>query len=110
MKALRNNGIWFTHHRTDILGKPDIVFKRKKVAVFVDSAFWHGKANIPENNREYWIKKLERNRQRDTEVNSKLAEQGWIIIRLEEHEIKKNLTICLEKIMCALSNRQQRNQ
>ena len=57
MKALRDKGIWFTHHRKDVFGKPDVVFKRKKVAVFVDSDFWHGKKHLPKSNQEFWIPK-----------------------------------------------------
>jgi DNA mismatch endonuclease (patch repair protein) len=90
MKALREKGIWFTHHRADVFGKPDIVFKRKKIAVFIDSGFWHGRKPLPETNKEFWGKKISRNIERDNEVNAKLSEQGWIVIRLDEGEIKKD--------------------
>jgi DNA mismatch endonuclease (patch repair protein) len=103
MKALKEKKIWFTRHRADVFGKPDIVFKRKKIAVFVDSDFWHGRKHLPKSNQEFWIKKFERNRQRDEEVNTKLAEQGWTLIRLSEEEIKKNLEGCIEKIIEAIS-------
>lgn len=46
MKALRDRKLYFTHHRTTIFGKPDITFIRKKVAIFIDSDFWHGKAKF----------------------------------------------------------------
>lgn len=91
MKALREKGIWFTTHRNDVFGKPDIVFKRKKIAVFIDSDFWHGKKHVPKTNQEFWIARFERNRNRDIEVNAKLTEQGWTVLRFTEEEIKKEL-------------------
>lgn len=102
MRALRARKIYFTHHRTDVFGKPDIVFKRKKIAVFVDSGFWHGYKSLSETNREFWEKKIGRNVERDKEVNTRLDEQGWTIIRFDENEIKKNLTNCLMKILSAI--------
>ena len=102
MKALRDKKIYFTCHQTDVLGKPDIVFKRKKVAVFIDSDFWHGRSALPETNKDFWVKKIGRNVERDKEVNAKLTEQGWIILRLSEKEIKENLESCVEKVLLAI--------
>ena len=102
MKVLREKGIWFTHHRADIFGKPDIVFKRKKIAVFIDSGFWHGHKPLPETNKDFWEKKIGRNIERDKEVNAKLSDQGWTVIRFGEDEIKKDLTGCLKKILRAI--------
>lgn len=104
MKALRNDGIWFTHHRKDVYGKPDIVFKRKKVAVFVDSEFWHGKKPLPKSNIEFWEKRFARNRNRDEQVNAELTKQGWIVIRISDVDIKKNLCDCVEKIKTVINN------
>lgn len=106
MKALREKGIWFTTHRTDVFGKPDIVFKRKKIAVFIDSDFWHGKKHIPKTNQEFWIARFERNRNRDIEVNAKLTEQGWTVLRFTEEEIKKELENCLHKVLVAVGHKQ----
>lgn len=106
MKALRNKGIWFTHHRKDVYGKPDIVFKRKKIAVFVDSGFWHGKEHLPKSNQEFWIAKFERNRRRDEEVNCKLVSLGWIVIRMSDKEVNKSIEICLEKILTAIGKKE----
>lgn len=67
----------------------DLVFTRKKVAVFVDGCFWHG---CPEHhtkaktNASYWSQKVQRNRRRDAEVNTALAEAGWTVVRIWEHE------------------------
>ncbi len=71
-------------------GKPDLVFVRAKVAVFVDGCFWHAcpiHGTIPKTNTEYWGPKLERNRRRDTQVNSQLEALGWLPLRLFDHEI-----------------------
>lgn len=102
IKALRDKGIYFTTHRKDVCGKPDIAFKRKKIAIFVDSDFWHGKKHLPKSNQEFWIKKLERNRQRDEEVNTALAGQGWLIIRISDTDVKKNLNDCIYRILIAI--------
>jgi DNA mismatch endonuclease (patch repair protein) len=99
MKALREKGVWFTHHRTDVMGKPDIVFKRKKVAVFIDSEFWHGKKHLPKSNVEFWQNRFERNRQRDEKVNAELDKQGWIVIRISDAEIKTDIEACAERII-----------
>ena len=106
MKALRDKGIWFTRHRIDVCGKPDIVFKRKKIAVFVDSDFWHGKAALPETNREFWEKKIGRNIKRDKEVNDKLKESGWLVLRFTEKQIKKELEDIILTILEVLKRMQ----
>lgn len=69
--------------------RPDIVFTRRKVAVFVDGCFWHGcpeHGNIPRRNSEYWRPKLERNARRDAFVNDGLLAAGWNVLRVWEHE------------------------
>jgi DNA mismatch endonuclease (patch repair protein) len=68
---------------------PDIVFTKQKVAVFVDGCFWHGCAEhqvIPRSNRDYWVPKLQRNVDRDREVDEALVSEGWIVVRFWEHE------------------------
>jgi len=99
MKALRDKGIWFTTHRKDVFGKPDIVFKRKKVAIFVDSDFWHGRTHLPKTNQEFWQNKLEQNRRRDETVNTTLAGQGWTVLRFSDTEINKEPEDCVIRIL-----------
>jgi DNA mismatch endonuclease (patch repair protein) len=63
----------------DIFGKPDFVFDRERVAVFVDGCFWHGCKscrNVPVTNRDFWLKKIEGNQHRDKAVNRKLRKDG----------------------------------
>jgi len=104
MRELRKRKIYFAKHLRKITGKPDIVFRRKKIAVFVDSDFWHGHPErfiMPKTNIEYWEAKISRNIQRDKEVNNELESQGWRVIRLWEYDIKKNFDECIEEILSA---------
>ncbi|NUQ25496.1 MAG: DNA mismatch endonuclease Vsr [Saprospiraceae bacterium] len=75
-----------------LLGKPDFVFPKLKIAIFTDGCFWHGhdcRNTRPEQNKEYWAKKRERNIMRDQEVTDILAQKGWNVLRIWECEIKK---------------------
>ena len=73
-----------------IRSRPDIVFTRARVAVFVDGCFWHGcteHGSIPKNNREWWMKKLRTNEERDARTTTTLEAEGWKVIRIWEHEL-----------------------
>jgi DNA mismatch endonuclease (patch repair protein) len=75
-----------------MFGKPDFVFPKFKLAVFVDGCFWHGcpkHATKPENNRAYWKRKLSANKTRDRLVNQTLRRAGWRVLRIWEHELAK---------------------
>jgi len=106
-RALWSKGYRYRLHCTNIPGKPDIVFKSKKIAIFCDSAFWHGK-NYEETisriktNREYWANKLKRNIERDKEVNEELKRRGWVVLRFWEDEIKGDLDRVVKEIEKAL--------
>jgi DNA mismatch endonuclease (patch repair protein) len=72
----------------DLRVRPDIVFPRQQVAVFVDGCFWHGcpeHGNQPRKNVDYWSAKLERNRQRDRHIDQTLRAVGWSVVRIWEH-------------------------
>ncbi len=75
----------------DVVGKPDVVFDGERVAIFVDGCFWHGcphcKRKLPETNREYWERKINRNIELARLNNQRLHENGWVVIRVWEHEI-----------------------
>lgn len=95
-KELWKRGIRYRKNVNKVYGKPDIAFIGKKIAVFCDSEFWHGynwevRKNDIKSNRDFWIKKIERNIERDKEVNQYLENSGWIVIRLWGKEILKNL-------------------
>ncbi|RXI45764.1 very short patch repair endonuclease [Malaciobacter mytili] len=102
-KELWKRGYRYRKNCKDVFGKPDICFKKKKIAIFCDSEFWHGKyykekKYIPKTNTKFWIDKFERNIKRDKEVNKKLKEEGWITLRFWEYEIKKDINSILNKI------------
>ena len=77
-----------------IEGKPDFAFPEQKVAIFVDGCFWHGcpicNRPLPESNREYWGRKISRNVKRDHGNSAKLEAAGWQVVRIWEHQMRKN--------------------
>ena len=102
-KALWHLGYRYRKNNRKVFGTPDLTFKKLRIALFVDSEFFHGKdwetkKNRFKSNPEFWHKKIERNMQRDKKVNNYLMEQGWTIIRLWSTEIKNNLEDCIAKI------------
>lgn len=102
-KILWDNGYRYRKNCSKIFGKPDIVFIKKKVAIFCDSEFWHGynwkeNKNLIHSNKDFWIKKIERNIERDKEVNKTLENNGWIVLRFWGKDILKNKQGCFEKI------------
>lgn len=105
MEALKKRRIYFAAYVSKITGKPDIVFRRKKIAVFIDSDFWHGhpeRCIMPKTNPEYWSQKIAGNRKRDEQVNKELSAKGWVVIRLWEYDIKHNFEQTLDVILKAI--------
>lgn len=97
-KALWHRGFRYRLHTPNLPGKPDLTFPRRRVAVFVDGDFWHGrkwetrKAKLRAgSNSGYWVAKIQRNRERDAEQNYKLKQEGWTVLRLWETDILNNL-------------------
>lgn len=102
-KELWKRKLRYRKNAKSVFGHPDIVFIRKKVAVFCDSEFWHGfdwenRKNDIKSRRDFWIPKIERNIQRDIEVNRMLEDNGWIVIRFWGKEIKKNTSQCADLV------------
>lgn len=102
-KELWKRGLRYRKNTNKVFGHPDIAFIGKKIAVFCDSEFWHGfnweeKKKEIKTNKEFWIKKIERNMQRDFEVNTKLKEDGWIVLRFWGNDIKKDTIRCADII------------
>ncbi len=102
-KELWSRGIHYRKNVTNIVGKPDIVFISKKVAVFCDSEFWHGynwetRKKDFKTNQDFWIPKIERNIERDIEVNEQLKSMGWTILRFWGRDIKKHCVECADMI------------
>lgn len=85
-------------------GSPDIVIRKSKVIVFIDGEFWHGynweeKKRKIKSNRGFWIPKIERNMQRDSENNKKLKQLGYKVFRFWEHQIKANIEGSANKVI-----------
>lgn len=102
MYELKRRKIYFARHTESITGTPDIVFRRKRIAVFIDSDFWHGhptRCIMPQTNIEYWNSKIARNRKRDKEVNRILKKEGWVVIRLWEYDVKNRFDRCVQTIL-----------
>lgn len=107
-KALWAAGYRYRIDYKKLIGKPDIVLKKYRTAIFIDGEFWHGhnwetrKQKI-KTNRDFWIPKIERNIQRDQEVNTSLRELGYTVFRFWEKQINKNLEECLDEVLQHLS-------
>lgn len=96
LATLREHGITRWRRGYPLLGKPDFVFPKVKVAVFVDGCFWHGhprKCRIPKAHRSYWLKKIARNVLRDKEVTRALQEKDWKVVRIWEDSVRKQSTV-----------------
>lgn len=91
-----------------LFGNPDIIYTKYKVAIFVDGCFWHKcpkHYQVPATRREFWIKKINGNVERDTHVNKILTEAGWKVLRFWEHDANRNLNKCYAKILRELVKR-----
>lgn len=95
----------FATNDKSVFGKPDVVFRKYKICVFLDSNFWHGwqyprwKHLLKD---DFWREKIERNRKRDKKVTTKLRAEGWTVFRFWEHKLKKDQTHCIEKVLDSL--------
>lgn len=118
-KALWSKGLRYRVCPSDIIGKPDIVFTTKKVAIFIDGDFWHGgqwkKRRLSAledqfqsaSTQSYWLKKIRRNMERDCQITSKLSLEGWTVLRFWESDIDENLEGCVQMTLGVLKNDDQ---
>lgn len=104
-RALWKKGYRYRKNYNELPGKPDIVLTKYKIVIFCDSEFFHGKdwevlkPRLEKgNNSEYWLKKIERNRERDQEINKELLFLGWTVIRFWGKEIKQDVSQCVKVI------------
>jgi len=103
---LRNRGLCFKRHVRALPGSPDIVFPKEKVAIFVDGDFWHG-WRLPTWEHKlapFWRDKLKANRTRDQRNFRKLRALGWRVVRIWQHQIKRDPEGCIRSIMVALAH------
>jgi DNA mismatch endonuclease (patch repair protein) len=107
-QALRDRGLTgYRAHHPDLPGKPDIVFTRWKLAVFIDGAFWHGHPEHFTFGRLglYWDEKIRRTQQRDREQEAALKEKGFVVIRFWDFQVKDDVASCVEPVAHALAAR-----
>lgn len=105
-KAMWSKGYRYRKNYNKLPGKPDVVLTKYRIAIFCDSEFFHGKdwndVLLPKlqkgNNSEYWEKKIQRNIERDVEINRELQCMGWIVLRFWGKEIEKNMDGCVKTI------------
>jgi DNA mismatch endonuclease (patch repair protein) len=111
-KELWKHGIRFRKNVKGLFGKPDISIKKYKIVIFIDSCFWHGceiHGNKPKSNVDYWEKKLQRNKERDREVNKYYNEKSWNIKRIWEHELKDDFDGTINDIIEFIENIKKSN-
>jgi len=107
-KELWNRGLRYRKNVKKILGKPDLAFIGKKIAIFCDS--WHGydwenRKKDFKSHQDFWIPKIERNIARDKEVTEMLQQQGWIVLRFWGKEIQSDVSRCADIIEASLRER-----
>lgn len=108
-RALWHRGVRYRLHAKDLPGKPDLVFRGAKVAVFVDGDFWHGRdwprqrqKLAKRRNADYWIAKIEYNRERDQRNTALLENGGWCVLRFWETDIQANVDTAAWMVLAAL--------
>ena len=105
-KLLRGSGLkgWRRHQR--LPGRPDFMWKKQKVVVFLDGCFWHGhdcgRNLAPKTNKQIWREKIFRNKSRDRRVRRSLKKMGWAVVGLWECDLHRNPARCLNRLRLAL--------
>lgn len=111
IKLFRQHRITGWRRHQNVFGKPDFLFRRNRLALFVDGCFWHGCPRCyrrPESNRKFWDAKIARNRKRDREVSRELRRLGWGVIRIWEHDLVRRGDACARRIAGSLLSRPPR--
>jgi DNA mismatch endonuclease, patch repair protein len=111
-KSLWSLGYRYRKNDKTVLGKPDLTLKRLKIAIFVDSEYFHGRnwemsKHRIKTNQEFWWKKIENNIARDGFVTNDLLINGWAVIRFWDTQIKSNLSECIETIENTINERKK---
>lgn len=109
-RKLHRAGYRFRKNVVGLIGKPDIVFPRERLAVFVDGDYWHARIlqergvaalrrSLKTANREFWVSKLRRNAERDKAVTAGLRAAGWKLLRIWETDLKKNTALVVRTVI-----------
>jgi DNA mismatch endonuclease (patch repair protein) len=119
-RALHGRGLRFRLHPKQLAGKPDIVNRSKRIAIFVDGDFWHGNPNdwarrgfdsmeaqFRSANRDRWVAKLRRNIERDRQVTSRLESEGWTVLRFWESEVRGDLETVVDCVVTQWEPREE---
>ncbi len=101
---LHRRGLRFRKHVATLPGRPDVVFSRSRVVVFIDGDFWHGYrfATWRDELSDFWKVKIAKNRQRDMRNRLELRRQGWTVIRIWQHQLEHDFESCIDKIVSAV--------
>jgi DNA mismatch endonuclease (patch repair protein) len=105
VKLFRAHQITGWRRNQKVFGKPDFVFPKLKLAMFVDGCFWHGcpkHATKPKQNRTFWHRKLSMNKHRDQIVNRTLRKAGWRVVRIWECDLARRSAVCIRRIQRAI--------
>lgn len=114
-KCLFSQGFRYRLHDKKLPGKPDLVLRKFRTVIFVHGCFWHGHEGcryfvVPKTNREWWLRKINRNRDLDKKNILELAGQGWQVITIFECELKNSkLTKTLEDVICRIKQSGSKN-
>lgn len=106
-KAVHARGLRFRKHVRELAGTPDIVFPGPQVVVFVDGDFWHG-WQLPawrHKLKPFWVDKIEGNRKRDRRNFARLRREGWLVIRIWEHDVHADVEQVADRIEAAVRAR-----
>lgn len=113
-KELWKKGYRYRKNNRTVFGTPDFTFKKYKIAIFVDSEFWHGRdwekrKHDHKTNKEFWYAKIQGNIQRDAQVNDYLLKYGWVVLRFWGKEIEQDLISCVQKIENKINEAKREN-
>ena len=103
-KALWKKNVRYRIDSKKLPGKPDVSIKKYNLAIFIDGEFWHGyqwdeTKEVIKSNRSFWVPKIERNMQRDRQVNQELFEMGYTVFRFWSKEILTDLDQCINDVL-----------
>lgn len=114
-RALHARGVRYRLHARDVLGRPDVVIRSKRLAVFVDGDFWHGNAHrlrgldrledLFPNRTDWWMAKLEKTMARDRHVTAQLQAGGWTVVRIWESAVLASPEDAADRVVAAVRQR-----